>query len=86
MNDSSSTRLDNRVAIVTGGASGIGFETAKALKECGARVVVIDIKQLGLLLLPRILESDARPGQGEHHQHGLDVGHCLEHAAAAISL
>ena len=86
MNDSSSTRLDNRVATVTGGASGIGFETAKALKECGARVVVIDIKQLGLLLLPRILESDARPGQGEHHQHGADVGHRLERAAAAISL
>jgi len=45
MNYSSITRLDNRVAIMTGGASGIGFETAKALKECGARVVIIDINQ-----------------------------------------
>jgi NAD(P)-dependent dehydrogenase (short-subunit alcohol dehydrogenase family) len=43
MNYSSITRLDNRVAIVTGGASGIGFETAKALKQCGARVVLIDL-------------------------------------------
>ena len=86
MNYSSSTRLNNRVAIVTGGASGIGFETAKALKDCGARVVVIDIKQLGLLLLPRVREGDAGPGQEEHHQHSADVGHRLERAAAAISL
>ena len=45
MNYTSITRLDKRVAIVTGGASGIGFETAKALKECGARVVIIDLNQ-----------------------------------------
>jgi NAD(P)-dependent dehydrogenase (short-subunit alcohol dehydrogenase family) len=45
MNYSSMTRLDDRVAIVTGGAGGIGFETAKALKECGARVVLVDINQ-----------------------------------------
>ncbi len=39
------TRLDDRVAIVTGGARGIGLETAKALKACGARIVLVDINQ-----------------------------------------
>jgi NAD(P)-dependent dehydrogenase (short-subunit alcohol dehydrogenase family) len=45
MNYSSMTRLDDRVAIVTGGAGGIGLETAKALKACGARIVLVDINQ-----------------------------------------
>jgi NAD(P)-dependent dehydrogenase (short-subunit alcohol dehydrogenase family) len=37
------TPLDGRVAVVTGGARGIGFETTKALQDNGARVVIIDI-------------------------------------------
>jgi NAD(P)-dependent dehydrogenase (short-subunit alcohol dehydrogenase family) len=39
------TPLDGRIAIVTGGAGGIGFETAKALQQNGARVVVVGIKE-----------------------------------------
>ena len=37
------SRLDNDVAIVTGGAQGIGAAYAKALGEEGARVVIADV-------------------------------------------
>ena len=36
-------RLANHVAIVTGGAQGIGGATARRLAEEGARVLVVDI-------------------------------------------
>jgi NAD(P)-dependent dehydrogenase (short-subunit alcohol dehydrogenase family) len=39
------TPLDGRIAIVTGGARGIGFETVKALKENGATAVIADINK-----------------------------------------
>lgn len=35
-------RLTDRIAVVTGGASGIGFSTAEALAEAGARVIITD--------------------------------------------
>jgi NAD(P)-dependent dehydrogenase (short-subunit alcohol dehydrogenase family) len=35
--------LDDRIALVTGGARGIGFASAQALKGHGAKVVIIDI-------------------------------------------
>jgi NAD(P)-dependent dehydrogenase (short-subunit alcohol dehydrogenase family) len=40
-------RLDERTAIVTGGASGIGHATAVRLAELGAQVVVTDIDEAG---------------------------------------
>lgn len=35
--------LEGRVAVITGGGRGIGFESARALAECGAHVVIAEI-------------------------------------------
>lgn len=54
--------LSGRIALVTGGASGIGLAIASGLREAGARVIVADIDDRALAQLPLDLEG-----------HGLDV-------------
>jgi len=41
-------QLANRVAVITGGASGIGFATAEALAREGVRLVLADIERAAL--------------------------------------
>ena len=51
-------RLDGKVALVTGGARGIGAETARLMIEAGARVVVADIvTEQGLETVERLIKT-----------------------------
>jgi len=43
MNDSKCRRLEGRVAVVTGGASGIGLASVRRLADEGARIVIGDV-------------------------------------------
>lgn len=58
--------LQDRVAVVTGAASGIGQATARSLAAQGARVALVDLDLAGLRSL-----SDTLPGSSWH---AVDVG------------
>ncbi|MDG4877271.1 SDR family oxidoreductase [Mesorhizobium sp. WSM4935] len=49
--------LTGEVAVVTGGASGIGHEAAKALGTCGARIVLLDMNADGLKAAAEALKA-----------------------------
>jgi NAD(P)-dependent dehydrogenase (short-subunit alcohol dehydrogenase family) len=68
MSYTSTAVLQDRVAIITGGAGGIGLETAKAMQQHGATVVISDInsargetvaKELGMEFCPGDLTRSA---------------------------
>ena len=41
-------KLDGRVAVITGGAQGLGLEMAKSFKANGAKVVCVDVKDFNI--------------------------------------
>ncbi len=53
-------RLDDRVALVTGGASGIGAAIAAALAAKGARIALADLDAAGAQAAAQALEADSR--------------------------
>ena len=56
-------RFDDKVAVVTGGASGIGAATARAFAEEGAQVVVLDIDGAGARSVARELTDAGRSAE-----------------------
>lgn len=50
-------RIRDRVAVVTGGASGIGFGIAQALTEAGATVMLVDIEDAPLAAAAAALDA-----------------------------
>ena len=56
-------RLKDRVAIVTGAASGIGAASALAMASEGARVLVVDLNETGakttVEIVAQVLQLDA---------------------------
>jgi len=63
------TRFDGRVAVVTGGARGIGFATAHRLAAEGASVAIVDLSETDA-----VTAAGRLPGDRPHLGVGGDVG------------
>ena len=75
-------RLENKIALVTGAASGIGRGTAIALAREGATVIVSDIDETGGLETCRIIEA----GKGRTQFACLDVSREEDWARAIAAI
>ena len=72
-------RLNGRVAVVTGGAQGIGFGIAKRLADEGAAIVIADIKEQAAKDAATRLAN----GGGQAKGFGVDIGDDASVAALA---
>ncbi len=57
-------RLDRRIAVVTGGAKGIGFATAQALAEAGAKVTIADLNKQEIAQACELLDGEGYKVEG----------------------
>ena len=60
-------RVNGKVALITGAASGLGRQSAIRLVEQGARVLVTDVDQSGGEAVAKKLSVD-EPIQTRHHE------------------
>lgn len=58
-------RLDGKVALVTGGATGIGAAIAAAFARKGARIAVVDLDEAGAVEAARTLPTESRGFRGD---------------------
>ena len=52
-------KFENKIAVVTGGNSGMGYGTAKLLRELGATVVITGRRQEAIDLAAKVLDVHA---------------------------
>ena len=50
--------ISNKVALITGGASGLGLATAKTLVESGANVMLVDLNEDNVKMQLRAWETN----------------------------
>jgi NAD(P)-dependent dehydrogenase (short-subunit alcohol dehydrogenase family) len=78
-------RLNQRVAVITGAAQGIGAACARAFAEEGARVVVSDVNEVGGAALVRDITAEGgmaifcRADVGDKREAERLVAHATEH-------